>query len=94
MVRQVLSDESLNDRGFRVMNKSIKWDRYLKNPVLVEQHMSWEPVIVQPLSVADCFCSSVNLLYAVEFKDNVLVVVTFPNPSIMLCRDSRLKYLD
>lgn len=23
MVRQVLSDESLNDRGFRVMNKSI-----------------------------------------------------------------------
>lgn len=45
MVRQVLSDESLNDRGFRVMNKSIKWDRYLKNPVLVEQHMSWEPPI-------------------------------------------------
>lgn len=45
MVRQVLSDESLNDRGFRVMNKSIKWDRYLKNPVLVEQHKSWEPPI-------------------------------------------------
>lgn len=45
MVRQVLSDESLNDRGFMVMNKSIKWDRYLKNPVLVEQHMSWEPPI-------------------------------------------------
>lgn len=45
MVRQVLSDESLNDRGFRVMNKSIKWDRYLKNPVLVAQHMSWEPPI-------------------------------------------------
>ena len=45
MVRQVLSDESLNDRGFRVMNKSIKWDRYLKNPVLVEQHMSWQPPI-------------------------------------------------
>ena len=45
MVRQVLSDESLNDRGFRVMNESIKWDRYLKNPVLVEQHMSWEPPI-------------------------------------------------
>ena len=34
MVRQVLSDESLNDRGFRVMNKSIKWDRYLKNPAV------------------------------------------------------------
>lgn len=45
MVRQVLSDESLNDRGFRVMNDSIKWDRYLKNPVLVEQHMSWKAPI-------------------------------------------------
>ena len=45
MVRQVLSDESLNDRGFRVMNDSIKWDRYLKNPVLVEQHISWSPPI-------------------------------------------------
>lgn len=45
MVRQVLSDESLNDRGFRVMNESIKWDRYLKNPVLVEQHRSWAPPI-------------------------------------------------
>ena len=45
MVRQVLSDESLNDRGFRVMNNSIKWDRYLKNPVLVEHHMSWAPPI-------------------------------------------------
>lgn len=44
-IRQVLSDESLNDKGFRVMNDSIKWDRYLKNPVLVEQHMSWKSPI-------------------------------------------------
>jgi hypothetical protein len=27
------------------MNDSIKWDRYLKNPVLVEQHMSWKAPI-------------------------------------------------
>lgn len=38
MIVQVLSNESVNDRGYVVMNNSIDWGRYRKNPVLMLQH--------------------------------------------------------
>jgi hypothetical protein len=42
MIVQVLSNESVNDRGYVVMNNSIDWGRYRKNPVLMLQHFQWD----------------------------------------------------
>lgn len=42
MIVQVLSNESENDRGYVVMNNSIDWGRYRKNPVLMLQHFQWD----------------------------------------------------
>lgn len=42
MIVQVLSNESVNDRGFVVMNNSLDWGRYRKNPVLMLQHFQWD----------------------------------------------------
>lgn len=33
--RQKLSDESLNDKDYVVLNDGINWDRYKKNPILL-----------------------------------------------------------
>lgn len=38
MIIQVLSNESVNDKGYIVVNSSIDWSRYKKNPVLMLQH--------------------------------------------------------
>ena len=32
---QILSNEALNSKGFVVLNSSIDWSRYLKNPILL-----------------------------------------------------------
>lgn len=42
MIVQVLSNESVNDRGYVVMNNSLDWGRYRKNPVLMLQHFQWD----------------------------------------------------
>lgn len=31
---QILSNEALNSKGFVVLNSTIDWSRYLKNPIL------------------------------------------------------------
>lgn len=36
--RQVLSDESMNSKGFIVLNDGVVWSRYKKNPVLLVEH--------------------------------------------------------
>lgn len=32
---QILSNEALNSKGFVVLNSTIDWSRYLKNPILL-----------------------------------------------------------
>ena len=32
---QILSNEAINSKGFVVLNSSIDWSRYLKNPILL-----------------------------------------------------------
>lgn len=45
IMRQVLSNETINDRGYIVLNNSIDWKRYKKNPVLMLQHFQWDSPI-------------------------------------------------
>lgn len=42
--RQKLSDESLNDKDYVVLNDGINWDRYKKNPILLWDHNPREPI--------------------------------------------------
>ena len=50
--RMVLSDESLNGRGFRVLTGGIRLDRYAKNPVLLWMHRRGEVMgVVEDLRV-------------------------------------------
>ena len=42
--RQKLSDESLNDKDYVVLNDCINWDRYKKNPILRWDHNPREPI--------------------------------------------------
>lgn len=42
--RQRLSDESLNDKGYVVLNDGINWDRYKKNPILLWDHNPQHPI--------------------------------------------------
>jgi hypothetical protein len=37
--RQILSDESVNSKGFIVLNEGLDWSRYRKNPVLLVEHV-------------------------------------------------------
>lgn len=43
-LRQVLSTETPNDRGYVVLSGGLDWERYKKNPVLLLQH-DWDDVI-------------------------------------------------
>lgn len=36
--RQIISDETMNSKGFIVLNKGLDWLRYIKNPVLLVEH--------------------------------------------------------
>lgn len=42
---QVLSNETTNSHGYVVMNNTIDWGRYRKNPVLMLQHFQWDSPI-------------------------------------------------
>lgn len=44
--RLVFSTESPNDQGGIVPNKSIVWERYSKNPVLLSDHMWWTGAVL------------------------------------------------
>lgn len=44
VLRQVLSNESVNDQNYVVLNDTIDWKRYKKNPVLLSEHF-WGAVI-------------------------------------------------
>lgn len=41
---QRLSDESVNDKDYVVLNDGINWDRYKKNPILLWDHDPREPI--------------------------------------------------
>lgn len=41
---QVLSNESLNDKGFIILSDGLQWDRYRKNPILLYDHDWGKPI--------------------------------------------------
>lgn len=38
MIRQILSDETMNRKGYITLNDGVNWDEYRKNPVLMLEH--------------------------------------------------------
>lgn len=41
---QVLSNESLNDKGYIILSDGLQWDRYRKNPILLYDHDWSKPI--------------------------------------------------
>lgn len=41
---QVLSNESLNDKGYVILSDGLQWDRYRKNPILLYDHDWSKPI--------------------------------------------------
>ena len=41
---QVLSNESLNDKGYVILSDGLQWDRYRKNPILLYEHDWSKPI--------------------------------------------------
>lgn len=44
IVDQVLSNETLNDKGYIVLSDGLQWDRYRKNPILLYDHDWSKPI--------------------------------------------------